>query len=82
MRKRNFCVTHPKLALSHFIHFEMSYLKLGSAGNGNMSRIQLTLSHSPVFFFNFSALWELLQVLLLLTVKWIDFWHSSDLLLP
>lgn len=27
----------------------MSYLKLGSAGSGNMSRIQLTLSHSPVF---------------------------------
>lgn len=61
---------------------QMSYLKVGSVGNGNMSRIQLTLSHSPVFFFNFSALWELLPVLLLLTVKLIDFWQSSDLLIP
>lgn len=47
-----------------------------------MSRIQLTLSHSTVFFFSFSALWELLPVLLLLTVKPIEFWHSRDLLIP
>lgn len=79
-----FLCNSSKTSLSHFIHIKISYLKLGLVGNGDVSRSQLPLSRSPIFFFSLISVlsWELLPVLLLLTVKaLIDFWHSSDLLL-
>lgn len=44
-----FLYNSSKTSLSHFIHIQISYLKLGSVGNGNKSMSQLTLSCPPFF---------------------------------
>lgn len=82
MRKQFLCISS-KTSLSHFFHIQISYLKLGSVGNGNVLRSQLTVSCSSFFLSLISVLSrELPPVLLLETVEvLIDFRRSSDLLI-